>query len=221
MLTAIGQSMPVAAGLLLANVPMVIVALILVIRCSRAVITSFLIGWMLGLAGVAAVLIALADLVTLASQPAWWAGYLKIVLGAALIVLAVRKWLRRTPSGTEPTVPKWMAKLDGTTAAGGLRLGFLLAAVNPKNIVFLAAGAAIIADATPRVAEQAVAVVVFVLIASLGVAGPVIAQMSLGERAESALAAADQWLTRNTDVIMAVVLFLIGLMVAGNGLAEL
>lgn len=221
MLTAIGQSLPVAAGLLLANVPMLIVVLILVIRRPPSVIAAFLIGWMLGLAVVGGVLIGLADLVSLAGQPAWWAGYLKIVLGAVLLTLAVRKVLRRSRSDAEPSVPKWMARLDTTTAGQASRLGFLLAAVNPKNLVFVAAGAAIIADATPRVAEQAVALAVFVVVASLGIAAPAIVRRVLGEASASMLGAADSWLSRNSDVVMAVVMFVIGVTVLGNGLAEL
>lgn len=205
----------------MANAPMVIVAVILVIRCPRSVMVAFLAGWSVGLAVVGGVLIGIADLVSLAGQPAWWAGYLKILLGLLLLAVAVRTWVRRTRSGGEPTAPKWMARLDTTTTGKGLRMGFGLAAVNPKNIAFLAAGAAIIADATPSVAEQAVALVVFVAIASAGVAAPAIAQHVLGDRSESVLGSVDRWLTRNTDVIMSVVMLLIGLMVIGNGLADL
>ena len=213
--------MPIAVGLLLAATPMVIIAVLLVIKRPAKVMGAFLVGWMLGLTVVGGVVILVADLVTLATEPAWWASCIKIALGVLLIVLAVRKWRARPGDGDEPKVPKWMAAADTMTAGKAFVVALLLAAANPKHLVMVVAGATVIADATARVHEQVIALVVFVVVASLGVAAPAVVSRVLGDRSAPVLAAADQWMTANNAVIMAVVLLVLGAILIGNGVAAL
>ena len=221
MVAAIGQSLPIAVGLLLAAMPMVILAVVLVTKRPLSVSYAFLGGWVVGLIAVGAVVLAVADAITLADEPAWWATSLKLVLGAVLIFMAVQKWMGRPRSGDEPKVPKWMAAADTMTVGKAFGLGFVLAAANPKNLVLVVAGAAVIADATPRVHEQVVALIVFVVVASLGLAAPVIVRTVLGARSDRLLAATDEWMTRNNAVIMSVVLLVLGVVLIINGIAGL
>lgn len=78
-----------------------------------------------------------------------------------------------------------------------------------------------IADATARVPEQIVALIVFAVVASLGVAAPPAVRGVFADRADRALAAADEWMTRQHTVIMAAVLLILGLILIGNGIAGL
>lgn len=221
MVGAIGQSLPVAVGLLLAAAPMVILAVVLVTKRPLSVSYAFLGGWVLGLIVVGGIVLAAADAITLTGEPPWWAGSLKLVLGAVLVFMAVRKWSGRPRPGDEPKVPKWMAAADTMTAGKAFGLGFVLAAANPKNLVLVVAGAAVIADATPRVHEQVVALIVFVVVASLGLAAPVIVRGVLGARSDRLLAVTDEWMTRNNAVIMSVVLLILGVVLIINGIASL
>jgi threonine/homoserine/homoserine lactone efflux protein len=220
-LAAIGQSLPIAVGLLLAAIPMVIVAVLLVIKRPAAVAVAFLAGWVLGLAVVGGVVVAVADLLTLPAQSPWWANCIKIGLGVVLLVMAARKWRARPRSGEQATVPKWMAATETITGGKAFGLALLLASVNPKHLVLVVAGATVIADATPRVHEQVIALVVFVAVASLGVAAPAIASRVLGERSGAVLAAADRWMTAHNATIMAVVLAVLGTVMVVNGVAGL
>lgn len=221
MVGAIGQSLPIAVGLLLAAVPMVILAVVLVTKRPLRVSYAFIGGWVAGLIVVGCVVLAVADVIMLADEPAWWASCLKFALGIVLVLMAVRKWFARPQPGDEPTVPKWMAAADTMTAGRALGLGFLLAAANPKNLVLVVAGAAVIVDATPRVHEQFAALIVFVVVASLGVAAPAVVRGVLGARSDRVLAVADDWMTRNNAVIMSVVLLILGVVLIGNGIAGL
>ena len=85
----------------------------------------------------------------------------------------------------------------------------------------LAPAAAVIADATPRVHEQFAALIVFVVVASLGVAAPVIIRGVLGARSDRLLAVADEWMTRYNAVIMSAVLLILGVVLIINGMAGL
>jgi threonine/homoserine/homoserine lactone efflux protein len=220
-LAAIGQSFPIAVGFVFAAAPMVIIAVLLVIKRPAKVTGAFLAGWVLGLAVVGGIVILVADLVTLAKEPAWWASCIKIALGIVLFVLAIRKWRARPRGGDEPTVPKWMAAADTMTAGKAFVVALLLAAVNPKHLVMMIAGATVIADATARMHEQVIALAVFVVVASLGVAAPAIISLVLGDRSAAVLAATDRWMTANNAVITAVVLLVLGAILIGNGVAAL
>lgn len=221
MLAAIGQSLPIAVSFVFAAAPMVIIAVLLVIKRPAKVTGAFLAGWVLGLAVAGGIVILVADLVTLASEPAWWASCIKIALGSLLVVLAIRKWRTRPRGGDEPAVPKWMAAADTMTVGKAFVGALLLASLNPKHLVIMIAGATVIADATARVHEQVIALAVFVVVASLGVAAPAIISLVLGDRSGPVLAATDQWMTANNAAIMAVVLLVLGAILIGNGVAAL
>jgi threonine/homoserine/homoserine lactone efflux protein len=57
-----------------------------------------------------------------------------------------------------------------------------LSALNPKNLLLIVAGAASIAQTGIEAGEQAIALIVFVLIATIGVGTPVVICFALGDR---------------------------------------
>ncbi len=63
--------------------------------------------------------------------------------------------------------------------------------------------------------------VVFVLIASLGVAIPVLLNLILGSKAEHILTEMKDWLIDNNATVMAVLLVVIGAKVLGDGISIL
>lgn len=217
-MSASAEVLPAAIGLLLASAPLVMVTMTLVIKRPGSVVAGFFAGWLVGLGLVSAVVIALADVVHLADRSGPWGGYLKIVVGLALIWLGVRKLRKREKADGE--VPKWLAAADQIGASGALGLGFLLAAVNPKNLLLTVAAAATIAEATPKIGEQAVAVVVYMVIGSVAVVAPAAMSLLLGARAEPVLARIDGWITRYNALIVGVVLIALGLVVGINGITS-
>ena len=64
--------------------------------------------------------------------------------GVLLLLLAVRQWRGRPKPGAEAALPGWMSAMDSLTLPKAAGLGFVLSAVNPKNLLMcVAAGAAI------------------------------------------------------------------------------
>jgi Sap, sulfolipid-1-addressing protein len=98
----------------------------------------------------------------------------KIVLGVLLLLLAVKQWRGRPRRGAEPDLPAWMRTIDTFTPAKSAGTAVLLAAVNPKNLLLVVGGAAAIAQTGASTASQAVALIVFTVIATLGVGAPVV-----------------------------------------------
>ena len=67
--------------------------------------------------------------------------------------------------------------------------------------------------------QQAVALGVFVLIASVGVGVPVFLYFALGDRSRAILERLKTWMGHNNAVIMAVLLLLIGVKLIGDAIA--
>lgn len=73
----------------------------------------------------------------------------------------------------------------------------------------------------PVAGQQAVALLVFTLVGSIGVGAPVLVTTVMGERAEALLTSVDRWTTRRSTLIVAAVLLVPGIVLTFNGLATL
>ena len=101
-------------------------------------------------------------------------------------------------------------------------LAAVLSSVNPKNLVLCLSGGAAIATAAPDdVSAAVVAAVVFAVVATIGVAAPVVVYLTTGDRAEAILADLKTWMVEHNAVIMAVLLLVIGAKLVGDGMSML
>ena len=78
-----------------------------------------------------------------------------------------------------------------------------------------------VAQAGLSAGEDVVAIIVFVVIASLTVAGPVVAYLLMGRKAEHALSSIKDWMTENNATIMIVLFLVLGVKIIGDGIAGL
>lgn len=220
---AVGQSLPVAVGVLISPMPIVAVVLMLLTPRARSNAAAFLLGWVVGIAVVGGVLVLVAGAAGAAGDgtPPTWASVLKIVLGVLLLLLAARSWRTRPRAGTEPPTPGWMRAVDGFTPARAFGLAVLLGVVNPKNLLLVVSGAAAIAAATTSTGARLGALAVFVVVASLGVAAPLVVYLAGGPRAGAVLDELKTWMVQHNAAIMAVLLLVIGAKMLGDGIAAL
>jgi hypothetical protein len=206
---AILAVLPLAIGLALAALPVTLIPIALAAKRPPAVARAFLLGWLLGIAVVGTVVIVLADVIVLPSGNLSWFGYIKIAIGLVLIGLAGRRWLGRPRAGEDPPVPGWLASVDAMGAGRAFGLALLLA------------GLVTIAEATAVPAQQAAALAVFTVIGSVGVAAPPVLTLVLGDRAGPLLRSVDEWMTRQSTVIVAAVLLVLGVVLIVNGVTAL
>ena len=220
---AIGDVLGLAAGVAVSPLPIVAIILLLATPRGRANGSLFAVGWLVGLSVLGAVVLLLAGPTDPSDdgQPAAWTGWLKLLLGVLLLLLAARQWRARPAEGAEPEMPKWMAGLDRLRPGQALGLGALLSAVNPKNGGLTIAAAASIAGAGLAGGQQAVALAVFVLIGSLGVLTPLVLYLVAGERAARTLDGWKTWAGDHNAAIMAVLFLVFGLKLVGDGIAVL
>lgn len=218
---AIGDFLPSAVGVAISPLPIVAVVLMLVTRRGRANGPAFIVGWWIGLAVVGAIVLAIAGPTNAStdSGPATWVDVLFLILGLLLIGVAAKQWRGRPHGDEEPPVPKWMGALDAFTPVKAGGAGVVLSALNPKNLLLAVAGAAAIGQAGISTGEEVGAYLIFVAIASIGVAAPVVIYFAMGDRSQNLLSRMRTWLAHNNAVIMAVLLLIIGVKLIGNAIS--
>jgi threonine/homoserine/homoserine lactone efflux protein len=203
--------------------PLNIIPAILLLFTVRPLTTAscFLVGFVIGVGAVLGALILLAGVLHLGhrADTATWVGLLKLALGIYLLMAAVRKFRGRPRAGEEGTMPAWMDGVAGYTPAKALGAGVVLGAVNPKNLVVGLAAAATIASAVLSPARQVAAAGVYVVVAVLGVAAPIVAMLVLGARAPAVLDRWKIWLGRHNAVIMSALFTVFGVVLVGQGIA--
>jgi threonine/homoserine/homoserine lactone efflux protein len=218
---AIGDLLPAALGVALSPVPVIAVVLMLATPRGRVNGLAFAIGWEVGLIAVSVLVLWLAGDADSSGGTRTGVDWLKIVFGLVLLLVAKRQWDARPAPGEEAPLPKWMGTLQDFDAKRSGVVGAALAAANPKNLVLTVAAAASIAQAGLSAGGDAVAIVVFVAIGSIGVAVPVIVYLVAEDRAAGPLAELRDWMARNSNVIMMVVCLVLAAKLVGAGIAGL
>jgi threonine/homoserine/homoserine lactone efflux protein len=220
---AIGEILPFALGVAISPIPIIAIILMLLSARAGANSTAFLAGWIVGVAGGCILLLALSGLLDTddGGAPSTSSSVIKLVLGALLVHLAVKNFRKRPKAGEEAELPKWLQSIETLTPVKAAGLGVLLSAVNPKNLLLIAGAMLAVAQLDLPGGDEAGAVVVFVLIAISTVAAPVIVYRATGERAQHLLDEMKVWLGQNNAVVMAVLLLVIGVVLAGKGISGL
>ena len=215
---AIGEILGFAVGVAISPVPIIAVILMLFTGKARSNSVSFVTGWLLGLLLAGGVVLAIG-LEASDGGESDVSGVIKILIGVLFLFLGLKQWSGRPKSGEEPQMPAWMASIDGFTAVKSFGLAFVLAAVNPKNLGLTVAAAAAISGGGLEAGEEVVVLVIFVLLASLTVAVPVIWYLIAGASAEHQLNVMKDWLVANNNTVMAVLFIVLGAKVLGDGIS--
>jgi threonine/homoserine/homoserine lactone efflux protein len=216
--TVLTELIPLA--LVIALSPLSIIPAVLVLHTPRAKPASllYLVGWVLALAVLTAIFVEVSGLTGNLSSPPKWASYLRIVVGAALIVFGIIRWVNRKKS---PHMPKWMTQLGNVTPVKAGIMGAALAVINPK-VLFICAAAGL-AIGTTGIGSPAVwlAVAYFVAIAASTVALPVLSYAVSGERLQEPLNRLKEFMEKHNAALVAGILIIIGLLVLYKGIHTL
>jgi hypothetical protein len=217
----IGELLPLA--LVVTISPINIIAAILLLFTKRPLVTasSYLAGFIAGVAVMLTAFVAIAGAVDLSagSGHATWGAALKSALGGCLLVAGVYKFRGRPRTDGDASLPKWMDGVVGYGVGRSLGTGVVVGALNPKNIAVGLAAAITVASAGLSTAEQIGTIAVYVFIAVLGVAAPILVMLSLGDKAQEVLGGWRSWLERNNSTVMSVLYLVFGVVLIGQGIA--
>ncbi|MEV6660402.1 GAP family protein [Nocardia fluminea] len=216
--SVIGGLLPLAVGVAISPIPIIAAILMILSKNAGGAAKGFAVGWVAGILVVTGVMTLLAG--TLGgsdSEPSTGASIVKIILGVALVVLAVIQWQER--SQTE--VPGWMKAIDTLTPVKALGLGALLSGVNPKNLLLCVSAGVAIGAGGLSAGGDLIAIVVFTLLASVTVLAVVLGYMLAADELGPMLDSLRQWLQLNNHAVMAIVLLIMGTVVVGKGIGGL
>ena len=202
--------------------PLNVIPAILVLFTKKPVVNalSFLAGFIAGVAAILGSFVAVAGVVDLSpdADHATWAGPVKFVLGVYLLAAAVRKFRSRPRAGRDASMPKWMGGITAYSPGKSLAAGVALGALNPKNVIVGLAAAVTVASADLSTGQQAAACAIYVVVAVLGVAAPILVMLLLGGRAPEVLDRWEVWLRQNSATVMAVLFLIFGVVLIGQGI---
>ncbi|MFB7249451.1 GAP family protein [Microbacterium sp. NPDC056234] len=218
----IGEILPLALGVAISPIPIIAAILMLLSPKARVTSVGFLLGWLIGIILAVTVFTLLSSVLPEgdedASQPI--KGAFQLILGALLLLLALKQWRSRPKAGEDAKLPGWMQAIDKVSFFGALGLGLLLSALNPKNLI-MAAGAGTDIGAAALSSGSLVGVIaIYTLIAASTVLIPVVGYLFAADRLGGALDALRDWLTKENAVIMAVLLLVIGFSMVGKGIGS-
>jgi threonine/homoserine/homoserine lactone efflux protein len=214
---AIGGLLPSAIAVALSPIPIVGVVLVLGTPRARASGAAFAAGWVFGLAALSVAVVLLLGS-GVGSDTEAGIEWLKVAVGIAFLAMAAQKWTKRPRDGGIAAMPKWMDSIASITAPRAVALGAGLSGANPKNLALTLAASASISEAGLDHTDTTLAILTYVALGSITVAGSVLFYLLNPERAAQPLAAVGRFMSDNSAVIMMVVLLLLGAKLLGDGL---
>lgn len=207
----------VPLALVIALSPLSVIPAVLVVHSPqpRPSSLAFLGGWLLGLAVVTAVFVAASGaLGGLSTTSPAWASWLRVVLGSALIVFGVLRWLtwhRHTE------MPGWMRAFASFTPARAGLVGAVLVVVRPEVLIICAAAGLAIGSGGHGAAGSWIYTAFFAMLAASTVAIPILAYVAAGDRLDDSLERLKDWMEKNHAGMVAAILVVIGLLLLYNG----
>ncbi len=218
---ALGDLLPLAMGIAISPIPIIACILILFSPRSRVNGPLFLLGWIVGITAVTTLVLVVSDSAGAADAPASGPSIgdvVTLLLGIGAIALGIRQWRSQPGPGEEAKLPTWMSAIADFPPARALAFGVLLSALNPKNLAFAVAAGLIIDGAVTAGGNAVAMIVLFVVLASLSIAVPVVYTLVGGEGARQTLDRWRTWLTAHNAAVMAVLFVVIGAKLLGEGL---
>ena len=215
----LGELVPLALVVALSPVS-IIPAVVLVLHTDHPKPTglAFMAGWLLGLAALAAIFVQVPHLIDgIGRESPPRAPWLRIAIGALLIVLAVGRRLTRDRT-THP--PALLNRLRRITPASAALIGLVLVLANPKVLVMNAAAGLIIGTAAAGVGAW-LAAAFYTALAGSTVITPVLAYAIAGERGDHQLELVRDWMQREHAAVTAVILLVVGVLLAYTGIRAL
>ena len=207
-------------GLVITLEPNPLTAFILVLASKGGVRkgAGFIFGWLLSLA----VVVALTILVTgnkppkPSTAPSLAAIAIKIAIGVALLLIALRQWRKMGKPKKPKKTPKWQTGIDNMSPWYAMGLAPL---TQPWGLV--AAGVATIVEAKLSSWQDYIALFLFCIVATAVYLALEIYAAFRPEKTQSFLATARAWIDSHTDQVIVVISLVLGFWLIGKSIYTL
>jgi len=209
-LEVVGTSLPLALGI--AAAPWAIITLMILLLTPRAVSNAyaFLLGWYIGLMAVGILILSSPGLMDDTGEPSQLMGWIRIGMGVVFFVTSLFFFKNLPIRRDQQNIPKWIEKVDTFGFFQASFIGFLLSTLNFKNSSMVVVGAAFIARQDLNTSQELIALLVFCLIASIGVLIPHIIFLLFRQNAERIFGKIKIWILKNRVLVLLVILLVFG-----------
>ncbi len=204
-------------GLVISLEPIPLTAFILVLASKNGVRkgAAFIFGWLLSLALVIAFTLAVTgnNPPRPSTAPSLAALALKIAIGVALVIIAMRRRRKLSEPKEPKKVPRWQTGIDNMSSWFAIALGPL---TQPWGLV--AAGVATIMEAKLTSWESSLALILFCFVATATYLAMEIYVGFWPRQGQATLARLRSWLDNNTDQVIIIVSLVLGFWLIGNSI---
>jgi hypothetical protein len=212
---ALAEMLPLAVAIAVSPIPILAVILMLLTDRSTANAVAMLVGWVAAILVIGGVVAALAiGSPDSAEEPGTGLLVAQFALAALLLAGAARRWRMRIRPEEDHETPRWMSAVRSVHPPRALVLGIGLIALNPKDGLLTIAAGARLAEAEVDTGSAAIALAIFAIASSATIIAPILAELVMGARAEPILERSRAWLERHGNAAVAVVLAVLGVLVA-------
>ncbi len=173
---------------------------------------AYVIGWVLALTAVAVATIVLYPATPQTTATSVVLSIIELAAGAVLAIWAVVRWghSEKLASSQEP---KWMARLDGMSPIFALALGIFL-----PNYVLVVAAVTNVLELGLSKGGATLAIFAWVVVASLGVAAPLLVLVFRRDSAPEVFESWRAWLIAHGQRVVIGVVGLVGLVLVAKGI---
>jgi hypothetical protein len=209
-LEVVGYSLPLAFGI--AAAPWAIIALMILLLTPRAVSNAyaFLMGWFFGLMLVGILVLSSPGLMDDSGEPSRLMGWIRLGMGVVFLVFSFLLFRKIPKRKDQQTIPKWIEKVDTFGFYHASAIGLFMSTLNLKNSSMVVVGAAFIGRQGLQTSQELVALLLFCVIASIGVMIPHVIFLLFRENAEIIFGKIKIWILKNRVLILLVILLVFG-----------
>lgn len=212
------EVVPFGIGVFASPLPVILAILMLFTQRPRITSLVYVGTWLAGVAAVTVLFALLAGVLEGRDSSPGWLPWVRVALGAALILLALKQWRNRASK----EAPSYLTTIMDCGPREATRYGVIMSAANPKELLMALPAGLAIGSSEAGVSAQVGALLVFLVIGGASVALPLtVFLIGGGEASLERLTVARDWLQRNNAAVTAVVLGVIGLWLLVGGLLKL
>jgi hypothetical protein len=219
--TALGGVLSQALAIAISPIGIAVVVLLLLSAQPLLKGGLFAAGWVTSIFVVTIISYSLAEVVDADTEPEVSNGIniLQLAIGLLFIGLAVKAFRSRPAPGEPAKEPALLAKVATMSPMGAFGIAAAIALVNVKTPPLAVSAGAQIGEVPLSTAAGITAVVIFALVASITIVGPLLAVLILGEKSKEPLLDFKVWLIENLTTIVVIVFAILGVNMLGKGLA--
>lgn len=214
---ALALSLPLAFAI--AASPAAMIAMIILLMSRKAVSNAlyFISGWYIGLMLVGIIFLHRPALYDASGEPSVLFGWIRLGLGAIILLAGVFMLKKALKKESHKKDPKWAQNVESFRFYQSVFLGFFFAAINLKNASMVTTGSAAIGNLGLSGSLEILVLILFCLVASIGVLIPPLIYFLFREKAEVLYGKMKQWLIRYDDLIVFIICLVFGSLLIYQG----